>query len=83
MGEALVGPIIVERGLEQGGPNSTDLYKVIGKEQVQTAQISKLGVPFKTVFISAIAQGDDNILTTTSPYALQNLLQLTLNLCSK
>ena len=78
-----MGPIIDDRVLEQGGPNSTDLNKVFGKEQIQTAQLFKLGVPFKTVFISAIAQGDDNILTTTSPYALQNLLQLTLNFCSK
>ena len=78
-----MGPIIDERGLEQGWPNSTDLCKVFGKEQVQTAQISKLGVPFKNVVISAIAQADDTILTTTSPYGLQNLLQLTLNYCSE
>ena len=79
----LVGPIKDERGLEQGGTNSTDFYKVFGKEQVQSAQTSKLGVPLKNAVISALAQADDTILSSISPNALQNLLQLTLNFCSK
>ena len=39
-----MGPIIDECGLEQGGVNSSDFYKIFGKEQLATAQLSELGV---------------------------------------
>ena len=42
----LMGPIDDEQGLEQGGVNSSDLYKIFGKEQLSLAQSSSLGVPF-------------------------------------
>ena len=42
----LMGPIHDEQGLEQGGVNSSDLYKIFGKEQLSLAQRSSLGVPF-------------------------------------
>ena len=34
--------IIDEQGLEQGGVSSSDLYKIFGKEQLASAQESKL-----------------------------------------
>ena len=40
----LMGPIHDELGLEQGGSNSSDFYKIYGKEQLSLAQDSKLGV---------------------------------------
>ena len=39
----LLGPIKDERGLEQGGVSSSDLYKIFGKQQLNTAQESELG----------------------------------------
>ena len=39
----LMGPIHDELGVEQGGINSEDLYKIFVKEQLSMAQASKLG----------------------------------------
>ena len=58
----IMGPIIDEQGVEQGGVNSTDLYKIFGKEQLATAQESKLGVPLGNLTISGIGQADDSAL---------------------
>ena len=37
----LMGPIHDELGLEQGGVNSSDFYKIFGKEQLELAQKSE------------------------------------------
>ena len=79
----IVGPIDDQRGLEQGGVNSGDFYKIFSKEQLHDAQASELGVPLGDWTISAIGQADDTLLVANSLPALQNLLQLTLNFCSK
>ena len=50
----LMGPIYDEQGVEQGGINSSDLYKVFGKEQLELAQKSSLGVPLGNLTISVI-----------------------------
>ena len=80
-----MGPIDDQRGLKQGGINSGECYKIYGKEQVQNAQKSKLGVPLRaaSAVISGIAMADDTLLTTNSTNQLQNLLQLTNNFCQK
>ena len=39
-----MGPIVDECGLEQGGLNSSDLYKIYGREQLTSSQESALGV---------------------------------------
>ena len=79
----IVGPIRDERGFEQGGANSSDFYKIYGKEQLDTAQVSGLGVFMGKSVISAIGLADDTVLLSNSPHALQNLLHLTLTFCSK
>lgn len=40
----LMGPILDSWGLEQGGRNSSELYKVYNNEQLDEAQASKLRV---------------------------------------
>ena len=50
----LMGPILDEQGLEQGGVKSSDFYKIFGKEQLVTAQESSLGVPLGPVTVSGI-----------------------------
>ena len=40
----LMGPLLDERGLEQGGVSSSEFYKIFGKEQLTLAQDSKLGL---------------------------------------
>ena len=40
-----MGPILDKWGVEQGGRNSSELYKVFNNCQLEIAQSSKLGVP--------------------------------------
>ena len=66
----LMGPIIDERGLEQGGVSSSDFYKIFSQEQLQTAQNSALGVPLGPLTISGIGQADDTALVSNSIHNL-------------
>ena len=79
----LMGPIADELGLEQGGVNSSDLYKIYGKEQLDLAQKSHLGVKMKNVTISSIGQADDIALVSNDIHSLFYLLTLTLYFCQK
>ena len=80
----MMGPIHDERGVEQGGVNSSDFYKIFGKEQLSTAQESKLGVPLgRNLTISAIGLADDTGLLSNSIHNLQYLLRLSQTFCKK
>ena len=79
----IMGPIIDEQGLEQGGVNSSDLYKIFGKEQLASAQESKLGVPLGNLTISGIGQADDCALLSNNIYFLLYLLRLSQDFCKK
>ena len=81
--KTIMGPIVDERGLEQGGVSSSDFYKVFAKEQIQSAQVSEMGVDMRHTVVSAIGQADDTVLLSNNIHDLQNLLHLTLNFCSK
>ena len=79
----LMGPIIDEQGVEQGGANSGDYYKIFGKEQLSMAQASGLGVALRSQIISSIGQADDTLLLSNCLHSLQNLLKLSLDFCTK
>ena len=79
----LMGPIIDERGLEQGGVSSCDFYKIFSQEQLQTAQNSALGVPLGPLTISGIGQADDTALVSNSIHNLNYILHLTKVFCNK
>ena len=79
----ILGPIQDERGLEQLEVSSSDFYKIFGKEQLETANKSELGVTMRDITISAIGQADDTVLVSNNPYDIGNLLSLTLTFCSK
>ena len=79
----IMGPISDERGLEQGGVNSSDFYKIFGKEQLESAQRSGLGVNMGDVSVAAIGQADDTVLVSNDIHNIQNLLDLTLDFCNK
>ena len=72
----LMGPILDEQGLEQGGVSSSDFYKIFGKEQLSLAQRSQLGVPLPVSIISAVGQADDTVLLSNDIYSLFYLLKL-------
>ena len=56
-----MGPILDQQGLEQGGNSSSDFYKIFGREQLDLAQNSSLGVRLKNVVVSAIGQANDTV----------------------
>ena len=79
----LMGPIYDEQGLEQGGPNSSEFYKIFSQEHLQSAQKSGLGIPLGPLSISAIGQADDTALVSNNIKNLYFLLHLTNNFCKK
>ena len=63
----LMGPINDKWGLEQGGKNSSEFYKVYNNDQLETAQSSQLGVDLggpTPLVVSAIGQADDVALVS-------------------
>lgn len=65
--KVLMGPITDQQGVEQGGVNSSDFYKIYSKSQLQIAQNSKLGVPLsRKLVVSAIGQADDTALVSNN-----------------
>ena len=78
-----MGPINDELGVEQGGPNSSEHYKVYNNEQMTVAQSSGFGTVIKNVHIAAIGQADDSALVANDANQLQHLLQLSLDYCAK
>ena len=80
----LMGPIYDLWGLEQGGKNFSDFYKVYNNDQINTAQESNLGVPLGgDLVISAIGQADDIALVSNDIFHLQSLLDLSLDYCQR
>ena len=54
-----MGPIHDQLGVEQGGPNSTELYKTYNNEQLVTAQDSRLGTSVSGCQVASVGQADD------------------------
>jgi hypothetical protein len=72
----LIGLILNEQGLKQGGINSSDLYKVFDKKQLTDAQKSGLGLKLGNVTIGCVGQTDDTGLVTNDIHKLFYLLEL-------
>ena len=79
----LMGPIQDEQGLEQGGISLSELYKIFGKEQLDLAQKSCLGVRMGNIVVSSVGQADDTALISNDIHHLFYLLELTNVYCSK
>ena len=80
---SLMGPILDGRGLEQGGINSSDLYKIYGQDQLTMAQDSGLGIHLGDCHVAAIGQADDTALVSNDIHSLFYLLQLSNIFCQK
>ena len=68
-------------GVEQGGVNSDQIYKLCNNVQLSTAQDSGLGVDMGSVVVSSIGQADDTALVSNSLPKLAGLLQLAIEYC--
>ena len=80
----MMGPISDQVGVEQGGVNSGDYYKIYGNKQLLMAQDSCLGVELsRDTVVSAIGQADDTVLLSNNLHSLQNLLRLSLYYCQR
>ena len=61
--KTIMGPIHDQHGTEQGGINSSDLYKLYNNELLEVLQSSKQGVYLGDgLVVSAIGQADDVVL---------------------
>ena len=81
-----MGPIFDRWGLEQGGKNSSDFYKIYNNIQLEVVQESELGVDLggpNTLVVSAIGQDDDVVLVSSDIQALQCLLDISVQACAK
>ena len=81
----LMGPIHDQLGVEQGGPNSSEHYKLYNNEQLAQAQESGLGSTLGggDLHVAAVGQADDSALCSNDLNKLQYLLKLTSNYCSR
>ena len=79
-----MGPVIDEHGVEQGGINSSNFYKLYNNELLETLQKSCQGVQMVSkLTISAVGQADNVFICTNNIYMLYNLLLLALEYCKK
>ena len=74
----MMGPIKDQLGLEQGGPNSSELYKIYNNEQLTTAQESGFGTTISGHPVASVGQADDTALLSNDIHKLQCLLDLSL-----
>ena len=82
--QELMGPIKDEHGLEQGGCNSSDSYKIYNNDLLRTVQSSAQGVHIgNDVVISGIGQADDIALVSNNIFNLYNILHLTIVYCKQ
>ena len=71
-----MGPIHDQLGVEQGGPNSSEFYKLYNKEQLTSAQDSDLGTHISGGHVASVGQADDTALLSNDNHQLQKLLDL-------
>ena len=78
----MLGPAKDMTGVEQGGINSGDYYKLYNNSQLKTAQSSSLGVDINSSIVSAVGQADDVILAANTVDNLMLLGNLTESYCN-
>ena len=78
-----MGPSNDDIGVEQGGINSSDLYKLYNNRQLQDAQESGIGVNMESCTVAAVGQADDVLLASNDIYELRLLCHLAEVYCKK
>ena len=80
----IMGPIEDEHGVEQGGTNSSDYYKIYSNENLITAQKSSQGIDLgNSIVISEIGLADDSVSCANKLSKLANILHLVKKYCDK
>ena len=82
--KTIMGPIHDQQGVEQGGVNSSDYYKMYNNELHNIAANSKQGVKLgDNLVISSVGLADDTALCANRITNLSNILYLVLKYCEK
>ena len=68
-----MGHIVEECGLEQGGVNLSDFFKIFGTEEPTSAHDSSLGVYLRSLKIGLIGKADITALLSNCLYKLNCL----------
>ena len=79
----VLGPVLDQQGVEQGGVPSGDLYKIYNNEQFDTAQESGLGITLHDLDVASIGQADDCVLVADNISSYKSILSLTIDYCTK
>ena len=80
----VMGPIHDKQGLEQGGCNSSDHYKVYNNDLLKIIQQSAQGVDIGDgLTVTAVGQADDVAIVSNNIHSLKNALNLALNYCQR
>ena len=80
----IMGPIRDEHGVEQGGINSSDYYKIYSNENLTNAQKSLQGIHLgNSLVISEIGLADDTVACANKLTNLYNILHLVTDYCEK
>ena len=78
----LMGPIQDQRGVEQGGVYSGDLFQLVNNEELRVTNTAGLGLDMGEACVGSIGVADDVGLVSPDPHALQSLLNLSQSLTS-
>ena len=83
-----MGPINDSQGLEQGGVNSSEFYKIYNNEQLTIPQETdfqsdSFGIKISDIHVASIGQADDTALVSHELHKLKFLLLLTEQYCKK
>ena len=82
--KTVMGPIVDDHGVEQGGVNSSEFYKIYNNELLSTLQASSQGVNMgNQLTISCVGQADDVVISSNNIYQLHNLVLLAQDYCRK
>ena len=78
----LIGPILDQRGIEQGGVNSGDEFQLANNQELLVTNGAGLGLNMGETSVGSIGVADDVALVSPDPHALQSLLNLSQSLTS-
>ena len=78
----LMGPILDQRGVEQGGVNSGDQFQLVNNKELLVTNSAGLGLNMGEISVGSIGVADDVALVSPQLHALQSLLNLSQSLTS-
>ena len=82
-GSLITPPVIIDRGVKQGGPLSPRLYSVYVEEMLNELEVSGVEAWFNQILINAIMYADDTILLAENENSMNILIKIVQKYCNK